>query len=84
MFRRRPFLLEYRFGKTIGVGAFSKVKLAVHRTSGEKVREARKRAAHTHAHPRWPSRSSRRPTSQSWRSASPRSRRGRRSDGRRL
>ena len=34
---KRKFLGEYIVGKTIGQGAFSKVKIASHRETGEKV-----------------------------------------------
>jgi hypothetical protein len=37
MFGRRKVLADYRMGKTIGQGAFSKVKVATHKGSGLKV-----------------------------------------------
>lgn len=37
MFPRSKYLGEYRIGKTIGEGAFSKVKLAEHRITKEQV-----------------------------------------------
>ena len=35
--KARSVVGEYRIGKTLGEGAFSKVKLAVHNGTGEKV-----------------------------------------------
>ncbi|EGF83144.1 hypothetical protein BATDEDRAFT_8115, partial [Batrachochytrium dendrobatidis JAM81] len=37
MHARKKLLGEYSLGKTIGQGAFSKVKIAIHRETGEKV-----------------------------------------------
>ncbi|TPX49464.1 hypothetical protein SeMB42_g01578 [Synchytrium endobioticum] len=37
MFGRRQLLGEYAVGKTIGQGAFSKVKLGIHRSTGQRV-----------------------------------------------
>jgi 5'-AMP-activated protein kinase catalytic alpha subunit len=40
MSARKNMLGEYKVGKTLGEGAFSKVKLAVHRSTGEKARSS--------------------------------------------
>lgn len=37
MLAKKRLLGEYKIGRTIGEGAFSKVRLAAHRETGEKV-----------------------------------------------
>ena len=37
MLARKKLLGEYKIGRTIGEGAFSKVKLATHKVTGQKV-----------------------------------------------
>ena len=37
LFSKRRMVGDYRVGKTIGQGAFSKVKLGYHKLTGEKV-----------------------------------------------
>jgi hypothetical protein len=43
---KRKLLGEYRIGRTIGEGAFSKVKVATHKLTNEKVRAGHKRSDH--------------------------------------
>jgi hypothetical protein len=44
----KKVLAEYKVGKTVGEGAFSKVKLGIHKATGEKVRRWADFVSHLH------------------------------------